>query len=74
MINVRDLRDLHDDPIVSDDGWVECWNCAGDGIDGHDCGEDCCCCAEPEDNVTCSICDGEGGWIVGAPSTTRAGT
>jgi len=42
--------------------WVECWNCGGDGVDGHDCGEDCCSCLEPEDNVRCDICKGRGGW------------
>lgn len=33
-----------------------------DGFDGHDCGEDCCCCLYPEDNVVCQFCDGYGGW------------
>jgi hypothetical protein len=33
-----------------------------DGYSGHDCGEDCCCCACPEDNVVCDLCDGHGGW------------
>jgi len=42
--------------------WRDCWNCE-DGYSGHDCGEDCCCCLEPEDNVECDICDGEGGWL-----------
>lgn len=41
--------------------WQECWNCS-DGFTGHDCGEDCCACLEPEDNVICDICDGDGGW------------
>ncbi len=31
-----------------------------DGFDGHDCGEDCCCCAYPEDNVICQYCNGTG--------------
>jgi hypothetical protein len=26
----------------------------------HDCGEDCCCCAVPEPNVTCEECSGTG--------------
>jgi len=43
---------------------VDCWNCGGEGTDGHDCGEDCCCCLHPEDNVRCDICDGKGGWLV----------
>ncbi|MDD5207017.1 MAG: hypothetical protein PHS17_16450 [Desulfobacterales bacterium] len=42
--------------------WVECWNCGGEGVDGHDCGEDCCCCLDPEENVRCDICKGRGGW------------
>jgi hypothetical protein len=42
--------------------WQECSNCGGDGYDGHDCGEDCCCCEDPEDNIPCDICHGEGGW------------
>lgn len=42
--------------------WVDCTNCAGDGVSGHDCGEDCCCCMDPEDNIPCDICEGKGGW------------
>lgn len=42
--------------------WCECWKCGGEGVDGHDCGEDCCCCLYPEDNVRCDICNGKGGW------------
>ena len=42
--------------------WHECTQC-DDGFDGHDCGDDCCCCACPEDNVPCGICDGAGGWL-----------
>lgn len=38
----------------------ECENCGGEGTDGHDCGEDCCCCLHPEDNVPCDYCNGEG--------------
>lgn len=37
----------------------ECGNC-DEGVNGHDCGEDCCCCADPEDNLTCDICHGTG--------------
>ena len=44
------------------DDWTECWNCGGDGFSYHDCGEDTCCCLEPEDNVTCDVCMGMGGW------------
>lgn len=41
--------------------WVECEMCE-DGFDGHDCGEDCCACANPEPNVVCGFCKGEGGY------------
>ena len=33
-----------------------------EGFRGHDCGEDCCMCLHPEDNVLCDVCDGNGGW------------
>jgi hypothetical protein len=39
----------------------DCWNCE-DGYSHHNCGDDCCCCAFPEPNVVCDICDGDGGW------------
>jgi len=42
--------------------WVECEQCSGEGVDGHECGEDCCCCADPEDNVPCDACGGKAGW------------
>jgi hypothetical protein len=42
--------------------WTECDYCGGEGYTGHDCGEDCCCCLDPEDNVRCDICKGYGGW------------
>lgn len=38
-----------------------CEHCE-DGYDGHDCGEDCCCCLHPEDNVPCQYCRGTGFW------------
>ena len=44
-------------------GDMECWNCE-DGYSDHDCGEDCCCCLNPEPNVRCDICDGLGGWKI----------
>lgn len=40
----------------------DCEICGGDGVDGHDCGEDCCCCRYPEENVTCQYCRGRGHW------------
>lgn len=38
-----------------------CDACDG-GYVGHDCGEDCCACLHPEDNIVCDICEGKGGW------------
>lgn len=40
---------------------LECWNCGGEGYTHHDCGEDCCCCRYPENNVPCDVCHGQGG-------------
>lgn len=42
---------------------LRCYNCGGEGYSHHDCGEDCCCCLHPEDNVVCDICEGAGGWL-----------
>ena len=39
----------------------ECPNCGGEGLSSHDCGEDCCVCEFPENNVKCDWCDGLGG-------------
>lgn len=33
-----------------------CWDCGGTGYTHHDCGEDCCACRHPEDNVPCETC------------------
>ena len=41
--------------------WRDCYNCE-DGYSYHDCGEDCCCCLNPEPNITCDICKGDDGW------------
>lgn len=38
----------------------DCENCGGEWLDGHECGEDCCCCADPKENVPCDICQGKG--------------
>lgn len=40
----------------------QCEHCGGEGVDGHECGEDCCCCLNPEDNIPCDVCGGIGGW------------
>jgi hypothetical protein len=50
------------DQAEPDFDWVDCDLCGGDGVGGHDCGEDTCCCLEPEDNVVCHQCNGKGGW------------
>jgi len=42
--------------------WIDCWNCGGTRYTHHDCGEDVCAYIDPEDNVVCEICNGEGGW------------
>lgn len=49
---------------------VQCPNCNAEtyerrcgcegGYRGHDCGEDCCACRDPEPNVRCDACDGHG--------------
>jgi hypothetical protein len=41
--------------------WEDCPDCE-EGYSYHDCGEDCCCCIDPQPNVKCHTCDGEGGW------------
>jgi len=41
--------------------YQHCDSCE-EGFDGHDCGEDCCACLYPEENVRCQICEGRGGW------------
>jgi len=52
-----------DDDYLDDQfDYIDCWNCGDEGYSHHDCGEDCCCCLWPEDNVVCDICNGKGGW------------
>lgn len=41
---------------------TECCEYCEDGYDGHDCGEDVCCCLHPEENVPCQYCRGSGVW------------
>lgn len=45
--------------------WEDCPDCDGTGT-YHDCGEDCCPCAEPDldDQVDCPNCNGEGRYLV----------
>jgi hypothetical protein len=44
---------------------VECYNCGGEGVIDGDCtcGEDCCCCLEP-DPPGCQVCRGRGFLVV----------
>jgi hypothetical protein len=44
--------------------WVDCYEFDCDEGSYHDCGEDCCCCADPMPNRHCSTCRGKGGWFV----------
>ncbi len=46
----------------SDVNWEECYDCE-EGYRYHDCGEDTCCCLDPQSNVKCYICGDEGGWF-----------
>ncbi len=57
--------DPDDGPDDFDDSgeWETCWSCGGEG-GWHDCGEDCCPCAEPEINEVCNECDGRGRYRV----------
>lgn len=54
-----------DDFDWEDGEWENCWDCGGDGH-FHDCGDDTCCCLHPEidELVTCSTCEGSGGWVL----------
>jgi hypothetical protein len=52
-----------DDDYYDEREWIDCESCGGTGMTGeHDCGEDTCCCLNPEENVICDICEGAGGW------------
>lgn len=42
--------------------YVQCWQCGGEGVYGHECGEDTCCCRYPHENVVCDVCGGKGYW------------
>lgn len=37
-----------------------CWGCGGEGVSGHDCGEDTCVCLDQSDNMECEECGGSG--------------
>ena len=57
----RPNEELEQDGLIGE--WIDCWNCGGDGfIEGEcTCGDDCCCCLEPDPPV-CNVCGGKGGW------------
>lgn len=48
--------------------FTECWECLGEG-GWHNCGEDCCCCIDPEGPPwdRCQTCDGTGRVELKAP-------
>lgn len=53
-------------PVCGDAMYPEtCWQCYGEG-GFHNCGEDCCCCADPDDdlNERCQECNGLGRYYV----------
>lgn len=57
-------RPWEPEPDSDGDDWdgvppETCWHCFGEG-GFHDCGEDCCPCADPELNVICEECNGTG--------------
>lgn len=65
LAQIEDDCDPPDCPVCgSSMEWEECWQCGGEGYSDHDCGEDCCCCADPEPNVVCDICNGVGGYYL----------
>ena len=53
--------------------WRDCGNCE-EGFSQHDCGDDTCCCLDPEDNVICDVCEGAGGWTHCARCETEEDT
>ncbi len=52
--------------------YSDCWNCGGEGMSHHDCGEDCCACSYPENNVKCDLCDGRGHFIWCRSATSQS--
>jgi hypothetical protein len=51
--NYRDSDDEFD--------YFDCWDCGGECYTHHDCGEDCCMCADPDElNVPCYTCGATG--------------
>lgn len=51
-----------------------CYECGGDGFLVAECGEDSCCCRDPEEShgyVTCHICSGAGAWPCPSSGSTE---
>ena len=66
MLEIKHIKTPQGEEVVcatcgGDVVWDECYNCE-DGYSDHECGEDCCCCINPEPNVICDVCKGLGGW------------
>ena len=63
MTTLRDHIQANYGP--ADEVWFDCSECGGEGfVEGEcTCGDDCCCCLEP-DEPTCGHCSGRGGWWV----------
>lgn len=62
---LREFLKQNDKELCEECGCCEmvtepCQQCGGDGVYGHDCGEDCCCCADPEESEPCDLCGGRG--------------
>lgn len=53
-VNQRVFDEAHNEMDDFDDDET-CGYCGGFG-GGHDCGEDTCCCLDPEPNVPCDFC------------------
>ncbi|MCP4410647.1 MAG: hypothetical protein GY807_23485 [Gammaproteobacteria bacterium] len=54
--------------ILKDALWRDCWMCHGASCIEHNCGDYKCHCLDPENNILCPICDGEGGWYLDDPA------
>ncbi len=59
-------------PCICDgNGSILCVECQGEG-GWHDCGEDCCCCLDPEEITdVCPDCDGTGVLVCRAHEENR---
>ncbi len=70
-IETHEQPDGYSDPTCGRCGgatqWIDCDQC-DEGFSHHECGEDCCVCLEPENNVLCDFCQGSRGRFVCANS------